>query len=73
MKNLISKTVEAFLIIGIVFVLGLLVPMLVTTLVVVFTKETFNNIIGTSVIFWLFTIIGWIISAIFVDNKISEL
>jgi hypothetical protein len=73
MKNLINKSLEAILILLIVFILGLFVPMLITTLVVIFTKTTYCEVFTTSVVFWIFTIIGWVIAAIFVNDEIDRL
>lgn len=73
MKNLINKSLEAILILLIVFILGLFVPMLITTLVVTFTKTTYNEVFTSSVVFWIFTVIGWVCSAIFVNDEMTRL
>lgn len=72
MKNLFKRTIELVQVVLIVFFLGLLIPILISTIVVLNTKATFGEIISESVIFWIFTIIGWILAAIFVDMCFDE-
>jgi len=71
-NQLIKKTIEAFMILGIIFVMGLFVPMLISLFVVIFTSATFESIISEGVVFWLFTVIGWFLSAFFVNDALKE-
>lgn len=71
MKNLFEKVGIAFIALISIIALGLLVPMLVSTFVVLTTSSTLEQCV-TSVLFWIFTIIGWIISGIYVNESITS-
>lgn len=71
-SQLINKTGEAVLIVLIIFFMGLLIPMLITTVLVAFTSLQYDEVIGSSVIFWLFTIIGWWISAMYINDVLTK-
>lgn len=72
MKHLLNSAVKALMILFIIFIMGLFVPMLITTLLVILTKTTYTEVITESVVFWLFTIIGWFMSAIFVNDELND-
>lgn len=71
MKNLFEKVGIAFIALISIIALGLLVPMLVSTFVVLTTSSTLEQCV-TSVPFWIFTILGWIISGIYVNESITD-
>ena len=65
MKQLLSSAVKALMILFIIFIMGLFVPMIITTLLVLSSSLQYDEIIasnsGLTFLFWLFTIIGWFI------------
>jgi hypothetical protein len=71
MKTLISKTFNAIVIIICTFILGISVPMIVSILLLLLTPITFADCTN-SVPFWLFTVIGTIISASYIDHVLKE-
>lgn len=71
MKNVVTKVLEALLILTMVLILGLFVPFIVSSIVVLATKMTYSEIIS-SFLFWLFTVAGWIIAADYVNTKLNE-
>lgn len=71
MKNLFEKIGVAFIAVISIIVLGLLVPMLVSTFIVVTTRFTLE-MCTTSVLFWIFTIFGWLIASIYVNDSIKD-
>ena len=72
MKQLQELLVKFFIIMSMIIVMGMFIPMVITTIVVIFTPTTFAYIIGESVIFWIFTIIGCIVSACYISSKLNE-
>lgn len=68
-KNLFEKIGVAFVALISIIVLGLLVPMLVSTFVVLTTRTTLEECV-ISVPFWIFTILGWLIACIYVNDAI---
>jgi ABC-type polysaccharide transport system permease subunit len=71
MKTLISKTFNAIVIIICTLMLGISVPMIVSILLSLLTPATFVDCTN-SVPFWLFTIIGTIISGVYVNNILED-
>jgi hypothetical protein len=71
MKTLISKTFNAIVIIICTFILGISIPMIVSVLLSLLTPATFADCTN-SVPFWLFTVIGTIISAIYINHVLKE-
>jgi hypothetical protein len=71
MKTLISKTFNAIVIIICTFILGISVPMIVSILLLLLTPATFADCTN-SVPFWLFTVIGTIISGVYVNNILED-
>jgi hypothetical protein len=72
MKNVLNDFKKAVIILTIVFTLGLFVPMLISTFVVVFTPTTFESIIYESVVFWIATIICWIIAGTYINESLNK-
>ena len=72
MKNVLNAFKNAVTIITIIFILGLFVPMLISTIVVIFTATTFESIISESAIFWLFTLIGWLCSSVYINEALTK-
>ena len=72
MRKLFYQLSLAISIVISVFVLGILGPFMITTILVAFTSVTYCQIIGHSEIFWVFTIIGWIIAGVFINDMIKS-
>lgn len=71
MKHLINKVFYAILILLSITILGISVPIMVSLLLTLLTPASFEQC-TTSVPFWLITIIGWFISAFYVNDLITE-
>lgn len=72
MKNLINKVFNTILILLSITILGIFIPLIVSFFISILTPATFADC-TISIPFWLFTIIGWIISAAYVNDVITEL
>ncbi len=72
MRKLFYQLTLAISIVISVFVLGILGPIMITTILVSFTSVTYCQIIGHSEVFWVFTIIGWVISGVFINDMIKK-
>lgn len=71
MKKLLEQVGTAIIALTSIIVLGLLVPMLVSTFIVLTTSYTLE-MCTTAVIFWIFTIIFWCIAGIYVNDAITN-
>jgi hypothetical protein len=71
--HIIKKTGEAIVILLTVFFLGLLIPMLITTLCVIFVADATYAEAMNSVPFWLFTIVGWVIAGCYINEQVNKL
>lgn len=60
MERLITKVGEAVVILLSVLLLGAFVPFTIALFVYASTEATFAECTSHSIVFWLFTIIGWI-------------
>jgi tryptophan-rich sensory protein len=71
MKNLINKTFNTLLILLSISILGIFIPLIVSFFISILTPATFLDC-STTVPFWLFTVIGWIASAVYVNDIITD-
>ena len=71
MKKLLEQVGIAIIALTSIIVLGLLAPMLVSTFIVLTTSYTLE-MCTTAVIFWIFTIIFWLIAGIYVNDAITN-
>lgn len=67
-----EKLIEAIIILLSVFILGVFIPFLIASLVVLSTDTTYCQIIGGGALFWVFSVIGWIISAVYINEMVTE-
>jgi len=72
MEKLLFKTGEAMLVLLSIFVLGIFVPFLISAIVAGASEITLGGIIANSVPFWIGTIIGWFISAIYINDILKN-
>ena len=72
MEKLLLKSGEALLTLLIIFVLGIYVPFLIASIVAGASEATIGYIISNSVPFWIGTIIGWFVAAIYVNDIVTE-
>jgi len=61
MKTLLNKVLEAIVVLLSIFILGLMIPILTSLVVVVFSNTQFDECVHTG-LFWFITLLGWIIS-----------
>lgn len=71
MKNLFNKTTFAIAILLCVFILGITPAMIISLFITITTEATMQDCI-TTVPFILFSVIGNIISAIFINEEITK-
>ena len=71
MKNLLNKTAIAILILLCIIVLGLVVPITLTIVLKIITPISWIDC-TTSVPFWICTVIGWLVSAIYINEVIKD-
>lgn len=71
MKTLLKKLLYALLILFSIFILGIFIPMIISLFIVMTTPATLTNCIETAP-FWIFTILGWIISSIYINEEITK-
>ena len=55
-----------------IFILGIFVPFIITALIAGFTPLTIGDIISSSAVFWVFSVIGWFVSAVYVNDVVSN-
>lgn len=72
MKTFINNILFALLILFAIFILGMTPSMLVSILISVTTDATFQDCVIT-VPFWIFTFIGWITSAVYVNEEVNKI
>ena len=72
MKNLVIKSAEAMTVLLSIFILGIFVPFLIVTFLVIFTGSHYDELIEGNVAFWIFTGIGWIVAGCYINEKIEE-
>lgn len=71
MKTFIKKILYTLIILFSVFLLGIFIPLLISLFIFVFTEFSIVKCIS-SVPFWIFTILGWIISSFYVNGIVKE-
>jgi hypothetical protein len=71
MKNLIKTVFNSLLILISISILGISIPLIVSLFISILTPATFLDC-SVSVPFWLFTVIGWITSAVYVNDIITD-
>jgi hypothetical protein len=71
MKHLMTKTLEAILILLSIFILGIFVPFIMSLFIAMFTKNTLSECI-TTVPFCILALIGWLISANYLNDVICN-
>ena len=70
MKNLIKTVFNSLLILISISILGISIPLIVSLFISILTPATFLDC-SVSVPFWLFTVIGWIVSAVYVNDVLT--
>ncbi len=71
MKNLIKTVFNSLLILISISILGISIPLIVSFFISILTPATFLEC-SVSVPFWLFTVIGWVISTVYVNEIITD-
>ena len=71
MKTIIIKTLEGLLVLLSIFVLGIFVPLLISLFIIITTDTLLQECIQTAP-FFLFTIIGWIVSSVYINEIINR-
>ena len=71
MKKLINQVFYALICLTSIFILGIFIPVMISLFATLSTPATFVDC-TTSVPFWIFTIIGWFVSAIYVNDILTE-
>ena len=71
MKNLINKVFNTLLILLSISILGIFIPLIVSLFISILTPATFLEC-TTTIPFWLFTIFGWIIFTVYVNEIITD-
>lgn len=72
MKHLLLKTTEAILILLSIFFIGILIPMVITTLCVIFVDNATYTEAVSSPIFWIFSVIGWVIAGCYINEVVKS-
>jgi Na+-translocating ferredoxin:NAD+ oxidoreductase RnfE subunit len=72
MKKIIYKTFEALLILFSVFVLGIFIPLLVSSVIILTNDDVTATDCTTSGIFWFITFFGWLTSAVYINDEIKK-
>lgn len=70
MERLITKVGEAAVILLSVLFLGAFVPFTIALFVYASTEATFAECTSHSIVFWLFTIIGWVGASIYINEDV---
>jgi hypothetical protein len=63
------KLLEALYIIFSVFIIGIAFPVLVSAFIALTTEVKFSDCVETPP-FWLFTLLGWIVGGVYVNDKV---
>lgn len=71
MKKTLNALITGILVLLSIFLLGIFIPIL-TSLLLIITSNTSTQDCITSLPFWLFTIVGWIIAAIYVNDELKK-
>jgi uncharacterized BrkB/YihY/UPF0761 family membrane protein len=64
-----KKLLDALYIIFSVFIIGLASPSLVSAFIALTTEAKFSECVETFP-FWLFTVLGWIIGGVYVNDEV---
>lgn len=72
MKHLLKKLFFALVVLLSIFILGIFVPMIISIFISIVTDATLTDCIQT-VPFVLFSIIGFICSAIYINEQVKDL
>lgn len=72
MKNLVNRILQTMVILSSIICLGIFIPLIVSLFISMLTPATFIDC-TTCVPFWIVTIIGWFVSAIYVNDVVTEL
>jgi hypothetical protein len=73
MKNsviVLSKFLEALVVLITIFLLGISVPMIVSCFIAIFTEVTVSQCVSSE-IFWFLSFVGVVISGIYINHSIS--
>lgn len=72
MKLILEKTGEAMLILLSVLILGMFIPFVISSFIVIFSDYTYQQCVVENVIFWIFTIICWVVSGIYINDVVTK-
>jgi hypothetical protein len=71
MEDLIKKMLLFALLVSIITLCGFIVPLIVSIFVIITTENTITDCV-TTIPFWLFTIIGWIVFSILSSELLEK-
>jgi hypothetical protein len=72
MKHLLKKLLFALVVLLSIFILGIFVPMIISLFITMVTEATLTDCVKTAP-FILFSIIGIICSAIYINEQVKDL
>lgn len=76
MKKLLNSGFNALMTMLIVFVIGMLLPMLFTSMLVIFGDVTYQDVLtqpdNSTMIFWIACIIGWLCGMFYINDELKK-
>lgn len=76
MKQLLNSAIKAMVILAVIFVIGMFIPMLITSFIVLFSSTQYDEIIagngGNTFAFWFFSLVGWIFAMLYMNDVINK-
>jgi hypothetical protein len=71
MKTFIKNILFTLLILLSVFILGIILPTIVSSFIVLTTKTTFEECVQTGT-FWFITLLGWLCALVYVNDLYKQ-
>jgi len=71
-NQLLLTLVKSLLILLSVFILGLFIPFMVSTFVILTNKIVAYSDCVTTFPFWLFTMCGWIVAGVYINEEVTK-
>lgn len=71
-NKLLLTLIKSLLILLSVFILGLFVPFMVSTFIVLTNDIVTYSDCVTIFPFWLFTLIGWIVASVYINEEVTK-
>jgi uncharacterized BrkB/YihY/UPF0761 family membrane protein len=76
MKNLLNLTLYTLSVLLLVFVIGMFLPMLFTSILVMFSDITYEDVLtrldNSTIMFWFICIIGWCCAMFYVNDELNK-